>query len=249
MTVVNAVEVATTQSKPSNGQTLINIVLDETGSMQSCWDPTISSFNDFIGGQKAVDHPCQVSLTTFSTTGRFGSGIRAMSMNAAMQAARDTGDDVRPVFENIPVSQVGFLSRENYKPNGGTNLYDAIGKTIARVDAQLATQDKVPSVLVVIITDGEENASVEYNLQGIKTLIQAKEAEGWTFIYMGANQDAWKVGSSFGLAKGQTMSYSTTEMAATMSTLSDATATYRTMRATGAVESTAIARNFFDDKK
>ena len=252
MTVVNAVEVATTSSKPSNGQTLISIVLDETGSMNSCWDSTISSFNDYIGSQKTVDHPCRVSLTTFSTQSGFGMRSvhsRGINMLSAMNSARETGQDVRPVFENVAVSTVNPLSRESYKPNGGTNLYDAIGTTIGRIDNQLAGMDSVPSVLVVIITDGEENASSEFTLGAIKMLISAKEAQGWTFIYMGANQDAWKVGQSFGLAKGQTMSYSTAEMADTMTTLSAATASYRGARATGAVAADAVARGFFDDAK
>lgn len=253
MTVVNAVEVATTSSKPNNGKTLINIVLDETGSMNSCWDATIASFNDYIGSQKTVGGDCSVSLSTFSTQRGFTANVRAMSLNmgAAMQKARDTGEDVRPVFENVNLQEVGPLSRESYKPNGGTNLYDAIGLTIERVSRQLEGQDTVPNVLVVIITDGEENASREYNLDAVKKLIQAKEQEGWTFVYLGANQDAWKVGASFGLAKGQTMSYSTDHMDSTMATLSAATATYRSTRSALAGSNAsleAVERNFFDNK-
>lgn len=252
MTVVNAVEVATTQSKPNNGNTLINIVLDETGSMNSCWDATIASFNDYIGSQKTVGGNCAVSLATFSTQGRFGA-VRSMSLNmtAAMQKARDSGDNVRTVFENVNVQEVGPLSRESYKPNGGTNLYDAIGATIERVSRQLEGQDSIPNVLVVIITDGEENASTEYNLDAVKKLIQAKEQEGWTFVYLGANQDAWKVGASFGLSKGQTMSYSTDHMDSTMATLSAATSTYRATRsamAGSAASLDTVERNFFDGK-
>lgn len=250
MTEVIAVEVSTTSSKPRNGATLINIVLDETGSMNSCWDATISSFNEYIGSQKTTEGDCSVSLYTFSTLGRYGGTIMrsAIDMNQTMQKARDSGNDIRPVFENVPVQDVGLLTRENYRPNGGTNLYDAIGATIRNVESQLSGKESVPDVLVVIITDGEENASTEYRLDDIRKLIAAKEQEGWTFIYLGANQDAWQVGASFGLAKGQTMTYNTDEMIETMNVLADATTSYRNLRSSGAVASGTVSRNFFDPK-
>jgi hypothetical protein len=231
MTQVTAIEVTTTSTKPSNGETLITLVLDETGSMNSCWDSTISSVNDYLGSQKGQDGVARVSLFKFSTSG----------WNASM----DRGEQIRTVFENKVVGEVEELNKQNYKPNGGTNLYDAIGSTIRRIEAQLEPLSEVPDVLVVIVTDGGENASTEFKLEDIKSLVQAKEADGWTFIYLGANQDAWQVGSSFGLSKGQTMTYSTANMAGTMSTLANATTTYRSLRSSGAVERGTVTKNFF----
>ena len=248
MTEVTAVEVVSTSTtRPSNGETLISLILDETGSMQSCYDSTISSVNDYLGSQKTAPGIAKVNLYTFSSTGLYGGrNMRSFSMNADMQTARETGKDIRPVFENRPIADVGFLTKENYRPNGGTNLYDAIGVTIRTIEDQLAPLEAIPNVLVVIITDGDENCSREHTLASVKSLIKQKEGEGWTFIYLGANQDAFAVGSSFGLSKGQTMSYDTGAMVQTMATLSASTTTYRNARAfKGATADGTVSRNFF----
>ena len=255
MTEVTAVEViaSTSNRRPSNGETLISLVLDETGSMMSCYDSTITSVNDYIGSQKNAPSVAKASLYTFSSNGLYGGAhMRAFGVNmqAAMQDARDTGKEIRPVFENVAIAEVGFLDKNNYRPNGGTNLYDAIGTTIRRVEAQLAPLAEIPNVLVVIVTDGGENASHEYNLAAIKNMIKEKEAEGWTFIYLGANQDAFSVGSSFGLSKGQTMTYSTDSMDSTMATLASATTTYRSARSVkGFAADGQVERNFFNGDK
>jgi hypothetical protein len=238
MTMVNAVEAVVSTKKPSNGNTLIHVVLDETGSMNSCWDSTISSFNEFIGGQKSTAAgECNVSLSKFSTSGY---GYRGLSLQQ--------GSAVRDLFVNVSVQNAPLLTRTNYTPNGGTNLYDAIGSTVRRIEAQLAPQASVPNVLVVIITDGEENSSQEFTQAGVRELIKAKEQEGWTFLYLGANQDAFQAGSGLGLAKGQTMTYSTNNMDATMSTLSAATSSYRSVRAQAFAagnNSAEVAQDFF----
>jgi len=101
--------------------------------------------------------------------------------------------------------------------------------------------------LFVIITDGGENASTEFNLSAIRSLIKSKEDDGWTFIYLGANQNAWQVGQTFGLAQGQTMTYSTKNMSDTMSTLASATASYRSLRASGEVAYGSVTKRFFND--
>lgn len=222
MTKVNAIEVA-----PQNNRTYINVVLDETGSMDSCRDSTISSFNEYINSQKGLEGECFVSLTTFD------------------QGWRDARPSVRDVYRNVPISGVPALTRDTFVPNGGTNLYDAIGSTIKNLEASI--KDEKANVLVVIITDGGENSSKEYNLSQIKTMVGEKEKEGWTFVYLGANQDAWQVGASFGLSKGQTMTYDVANMSGTMTTLAAATTAYRSSRM-DICASASVEKNFFGDK-
>lgn len=236
MTKVQAFEVATASNnsqKPSNGETLITLVLDETGSMYSVAEATISSVNDYLGSQKSAPGVAKANLYKFSTAG----GWRTSNGRTAF----------RTVFESKNVADVSDLKREDFNPDGGTNLYDAIGNAIKSVEAQLAGLDEVPNVLMAIVTDGGENASKEYKLADIKAMIADKEKEGWTFVYLGANQDAWQVGQSFGLSKGQTMTYDTGNMNQTMATLSAKTTAYRSMRASGAVADGTVARGFFDD--
>ena len=90
-------------------------------------------------------------------------------------------------------------------------------------------------VLVCIVTDGLENASHEYNLNSIKRLIKDCENDDWNFIYLAANQDAFLVGSSFGISWGNTYAYAATaDGVANMSmTLNNATSSYRSMTSSG----------------
>jgi Mg-chelatase subunit ChlD len=77
----------------------------------------------------------------------------------------------------------------NYRPNGNTALLDAIGKTIQSVEHQMKSPED--SAVIIILTDGYENASRIFTLQQIRAMISSKEATGrWTFSYLGATLDA-----------------------------------------------------------
>jgi hypothetical protein len=123
------------------------------------------------------------------------------------------------VFErwlvNEPISSINpteLVSR--YHPRGGTALYDAIAHTITEVEAGLA--DKEEKVLVIVMTDGQENSSQDYALrdngrQRLFDLIQRYEAKGnWTFVYLGANVDAYSEAQNIGIAMGNVAHYSPT---------------------------------------
>lgn len=57
-----------------------------------------------------------------------------------------------------------------------------------------------PGVIMVIMTDGEENSSVEDRTGDlVKQFIKAREVDGWNFFYLGANQDSWTTGHTIGL--------------------------------------------------
>lgn len=241
MAIVNAFEVAPVTSTPKT-ETLIQFVLDETGSMSWCKAATISSFNEYIGSQRTVNDglTCSVSLNKFSDVG----GIRMYSGSNDYKKP----SAIRNVYDSVDIQNVQPLTESSYMPNGGTNLYDAIGETIAHLDRTVKDSQ---NVLVVIMTDGAENASREYTAQQIKSLITERQAKGWTFVYLGANQDAWSVGSTLGLAKGQTMSYSVSDMKGTMETLGTATSMYRNARGLYAGQNAAVGTemNFFDNKE
>ena len=176
MAIVNAFEVApvaSTNSSPKT-ETLIHFVLDETGSMSWCADATIASFNEYVGSQKTVNDGLKtlVSLTKFSDIGR------SLYRGFGDSEPKTTGS-IRTVFDRKDIQEVPQLTRNSYTPNGGTNLYDAIGSTIAHLDR---TVTDAQNVLVVIMTDGEENASREYNAHSVKALVEQRQAKGWTFV-------------------------------------------------------------------
>ena len=210
------------KDKPFNPEhTIIQIILDETGSMNSCKPATISAFNEFIESQKNVVCSCSVSLVKFST-----GYVSTSTRKNAMLKSKDI--NVRTIYENIDIKNIPELTTYNYSPEGGTNLYDAIGTSIISMEKILDSLEYVPNVIQVILTDGEENSSREYRLSTINKMISEKDAlTHWNTVYLGANQDAWLVGQSFGLSKGQTMSYSTNDMNDTMHVVACSASTLR----------------------
>jgi hypothetical protein len=192
-----------TPSSSTNSTTLIEFLLDETGSMESCRDATISGFNEYVHGQKINNADnCLLSLTKFDSRG------------------------VNSVYMAKSILDVEDLNRNTYAPNSSTNLYDAIGFRIKALESFADANN----ILMVIMTDGYDNCSREYTAESVKAMIKEKEALGWSFVYMGANQDAWAVGQQFGMTVGNTMSYDTTNIKGAMGTLSAATTNYRNVR-------------------
>lgn len=97
-------------------------------------------------------------------------------------------------------NQTEPLTRETYKPRGSTALYDAIGRTI-----KAWTSPDPPTV--IILTDGIDNASKNYTKAHVKDLIDMKTKEGWQFVYLGANQDAFEEAGAMGIGAGCTMNF------------------------------------------
>lgn len=152
------------------------IIIDESGSMQSIKKAAIDSVNETIqtirsAQKKHEDQEHYVSLITFN-------------------------DDVKTVYECVPVDEVKELISETYQPNGWTALYDAMGISLNALLPKVAENDKV---LVTVVTDGEENASKEYSGKAIKALVDELKAKGWVCAYMGANQDVEAVAATISI--------------------------------------------------
>lgn len=163
------------------------VVMDESGSMESAKDGTISGFNEYLQDRQddAKNVPVWIWLTKFNI-------------------------DKTIMYNGVDAREVKPLTKETYTPRGGTALLDAVGSTIFSIEARLAEQKVQPKVIVMIMTDGEENASRFFASQNIKELIRVKTAEGnWTFTYMGANQDSWDVSAKLGISKGNVGNYQT----------------------------------------
>jgi Mg-chelatase subunit ChlD len=106
-------------------------------------------------------------------------------------------------YNQRPISEVEPLSRETYKPRGSTALLDAVGRTIK------AWASAAPPT-IIILTDGQENSSHKYTKEHIKDLISERQKDGWQFVYLGANQDAFAEAGAMGIAPTCTMNYETT---------------------------------------
>ena len=216
--------------KAGKNGTLITIVLDESGSMHSCWDTTIAGFNEFVQGQRAAETAA-------------GAGYLSLMKFDAPQ--------IKTVFNNRPLNEVPLLDKKNYTPNGGTNLLDAIGDAIESVNAILAASKKKdrPGVIITIMTDGAENASTRYNNAKIKAMVAAAEKADWTFTFLGANIDAFAVGSTFGMNASNSVNYSTANMAETMTSVSASTARMRFAKTAGVSTADLYAQGLYTDSE
>src|ERR1700682_2207168 len=149
------------------------LVIDESGSMSGLRQATIDGANAWLAAQRKDGPEDLLTLVTFD-------------------APQDpTKPRVRTLYDGVPLKEVVDLTHANYNPDGGTPLFDALGATISRVEADPRAADR--SVVVVVMTDGLENASVEYTHEAIAAKIEQKERDGWTIMYLGANQDAKQV--------------------------------------------------------
>ena len=204
--------------------TLIHIVLDKSGSMESVRQATIDGFNRFRHDQLEMGGDALVSLTLFDSV-------------------------VAEVCSAVPLRELTDLDRTTYRPDGMTALYDAVGAAIARTDALIATKVVQPErVLFAIITDGQENASHTHERAAVFDMVRTHEEAGWSFVFLGANIDSYAASQSVGVAgAARTRDWIATpdEMARSMRVFSHATSRYRGEAATSAAR---LDRAFFTEE-
>ena len=145
------------------------IILDESGSMQSIKQATISGFNEVVQTVKGMElqFPEQehfISLVTFNGLG------------------------VKTLLFNEPVTKLELIDGEKYQPDSMTPLFDAMGSSMLRL-REVTDALTAYNVLVTILTDGQENASREFSGEAIKKMIDELSMKNWTFTYIGANHD------------------------------------------------------------
>ena len=166
-----------------NITTVVNFILDESGSMASIKNDVIEGFNKYIAELKKQKGNIVFTLTKFDTEG------------------------IRTPYENKAIKKVEKLTDKSYQPNAGTPLYDACVTTIER--AIETKGDK--AFLVAIMTDGYENSSKEHNEECLADLIKKLQTKGnWTFVFLGANQDSWATAQRLGISKGNVMDWQAT---------------------------------------
>jgi len=178
----------------------VGVVLDRSYSMQDCRQETINGLNEYLGHLKAeAGVHYRFSLTQFDS------------------------HSIDNLYVDVPLEEVAPRTLENYVPRGGTPLFDAVGRTMH------AISERVPAhqpVLFVIQTDGQENASQEWTRERLFAAIKAKETDGWTFIFLGADQNAYAQASLMGISVGNTMAYASSDTAGAYSVMAAATRCY-----------------------
>lgn len=157
------------------------IILDESGSMELVRQEAIEGFNESVKTIKSAlkKHPEQQHFVSFVTF---------------------NGDGIKTVYNTSRADRVAEIDTRIYHPNSSTPLYDAMGRSILTLKHKLENNKEHPvKVLVTIITDGEENASEEFDGSMIRRLVENLKEQGWVFTYMGANHDVEKFAFSISI--------------------------------------------------
>jgi uncharacterized protein with von Willebrand factor type A (vWA) domain len=158
----------------------VGLLLDESGSMAGRKDETIQAVNTYFDSLKG--HKAHVTFATF-----------------------DSGQGVRFRQTDVLAEKITPLTAKTYVPNAYTPLLDAVGKLIQMMTGQAGDKDKV---VVVVVTDGAENASKEFNLIQVRELIASLQEKQWAFAFIGAAPEAWAGGVELGTPVANLMNIS-----------------------------------------
>jgi hypothetical protein len=159
-------------------KTFYHIILDQSGSMSDCVNQTLKGLADQRKEILAIanefpDQEIRVGLTVFD-------------------------HNIELKYSNLSVTELSRMNSFHYQPKGQTALLDAIGMSVASTERLMVNEGD--SAVIIILTDGYENASKEYSHKQIKELIQAKEETGkWSFTYLGATLDAVEIARSMNI--------------------------------------------------
>ena len=161
--------------KVSQNQDLdLIFVIDRSGSMWGSENDTIGGFNAFIEKEKNKEFNTRVTTILFD-------------------------DQYEVLYERKEIGDVSPLTSNEYYVRGSTALLDAIGKTITSLNSKIEN-----NVLFVVMTDGMENASVEFSKSQIKNMINS---HSWEFIFIGADIDSYSEAGSIGFKKSRIANY------------------------------------------
>lgn len=162
------------------------LILDKSGSMGGLETDTIGGFNAMLAKQKEVEGRC------YLTTVLFDNGYKLL-------------------HDRIDINAISPISNKEYQVGGNTALLDAIGRTIHKivnVQKQTDAAYRAEQVMFVIITDGQENASREFQLPQIKKMIELQQSKHkWEFVFLGANIDAVTTADQFGISASRAQNY------------------------------------------
>jgi len=160
-----------------------------------------------------LDRSGSMNVCRDDTIGGFNSFIESQKPLGGTMTLYQFDHEIIVSYRAQKIEDVVPLTRETFVPRGGTALLDAIGEVIKKSSG---------TPTVIILTDGHENSSKTYTKPHIKDLIEAKEKEGWIFMYIGANQDAFAESQSMGFQASRTLNYDVTDTPVAFASLSQA---------------------------
>ncbi|MDX2270938.1 MAG: vWA domain-containing protein [Cyanobacteriota bacterium] len=170
--------------------THISIILDRTGSMESIRDDTIGGFNAFLHEQQSLPEQATLTFVQF-----------------------DSRDPYEVIHHFRPIRQIPDLTRATFVPRAQTPLFDAIGRGINDLEKNLndlPESAKPDRIVMVIITDGQENASKEFSPQQVQKMITEKQKADWQFVFLSADLEAINQAIKSGFRDASSMTFDKT---------------------------------------
>jgi ADP-ribosylglycohydrolase len=165
---------------PDNG-THIWFLLDRSGSMQTIAGAVVDGCNRFFAEQRAVAGEARLTFVQF-----------------------DDRDPHEVLLDAVEVQSVVPFSQREFVPRGTTPLLDATALLLDRAEA---ASSAAADNLVVVFTDGQENASHRWTRPDLFRRISTLQDKGWTFVFLGANQDSYAEAGSLGLQSGSVSNF------------------------------------------
>jgi hypothetical protein len=184
-------------------RTYYHLVLDKSGSMESCWNEAKQVINQQLQDLKRIQVENLDSEILFSFC----------AFNQALKFSNE--------LMNVETAQVDWYA---IYPDGMTSLYDAIGESIGFIKKKAGEglESKDSDVVMLILTDGYENASKKYTGLDIKEMIQASEqTEKWNFLFLGAGLDIAEVTNKLGLMNNNSISFAKDHISKAFARVSD----------------------------
>lgn len=182
-------------------QKRILFLLDESGSMGSMAREAIGGFNAWKKALELVENDVRITVVTFNE------------------------GTPRIVYNDVPVRKVPDMTLNDFHPDNMTALYDAIAWSIDHVDRKMQQDD---SALVVILTDGEENASRHTSHDMVRKMITDRQTKGWAFSFLSSDLDAVETAQRMGIARSDTVYFEPDQrgMATAYAAITTASMTY-----------------------
>lgn len=182
--------------------THISVLVDRSGSMRGLEKDMIGGLKSFFKEQAQIEGICKVDYAQFDS-----------------------------VYEEVFTDTLVASAKPVLEPRGMTALHDALGKNITNLKAKfkaMPKEDRPDNVIVIVVTDGGENASREFSGAQVKELVKkSRKKNDWQFVFLGANQDAVTTGGNLGFARGASMTFDTNNTTTTLASASAYTTNYR----------------------
>jgi len=211
----------TPTQKNGKRKAFIAFVLDESGSMNTGREATITGMNEQI----------QQIRETFKDSQDVEPIVTFVKFNG----------NVNPLYVNKTLAELKDFGPNDYSPNGMTAMYDGVGYVLNALENADGINDEDTSVLVVVISDGVENSSVEHNAQTIADRVKAfNDTKRWTFTYLGSNVDLTQVRAQTGFVAGNSISYDSSSAGGYAQAFNTHNASFRTYLSTRNVSASVL---------